>query len=79
VGGARRCGARVANLGPVPAPRTTIEDVAALLQLVDAAETAYAQLIDEHVEYAERMLELYAAQLAFVDVETARDQGGAWQ
>jgi hypothetical protein len=59
---------------PFPRRAPQVADVDALLQLVDAAETAYAQLIEEHVEFAEQMLALYAAQLAVVDAATARDQ-----
>ena len=65
-----RCGPRSRSRDRAP----QVEDVEALLQLVDAAETAYAQLIEEHVEFAEQMLALYAAQLAVVDAGTARDQ-----
>lgn len=41
---------------PIPHVAPATSDIETLLQLVDAAEDAYQQLIDEHVEYAERVI-----------------------
>jgi hypothetical protein len=58
----------------VPFPRRVprVDDVAALLELVDAAEAAYGQLIGEHVEFAEQTLTAYALELGRADPEAAR-------
>ena len=42
---------------PIPHRSPNVTDVDSLLQLVDAAEDAYAQLIVEHVEHAASVLE----------------------
>jgi hypothetical protein len=41
---------------PIPHRAPRVQDVDSLLQLIAAAEDAYQQLIDEHVDYAERVL-----------------------
>jgi hypothetical protein len=44
---------------PIPHQAPRVEDVAVSLELVAAAEDAYQQLIEEHVEYAEHALTTY--------------------
>jgi len=46
---------------PLPHRAPHSEDVANLLELIDAAEDAYLQLIAEHITYAERVLDEHIA------------------
>ena len=46
---------------PYPHTATRTDDIAVLLELIEQAEDAYARLLGEHLEHAERILADLAA------------------
>jgi hypothetical protein len=60
----------------VPFPRRPprVENVENLLELVQAAEASYAQLIEEHIIFAEHALGRYVELLASTDTAEAQSQ-----